>query len=141
MGGNSSASKEMEIIFSKFDFDKSGMIDRLEIAKYMKINYPNIPVQVVDLFIMLCDKDSNGEIDKSEFSQFYKIVQASVATETDLKNIIYIATSVSENSKTITNTKLIKVLRCFGAVVTKAELDKLEYNKEEFIQQIGKFID
>ncbi|CAL5977048.1 Calmodulin [Hexamita inflata] len=141
MGGNASNKKEMDIIFKSFDYDKSGMIDRLEIAKYMKINYPKFPLQVVDLFIMLADKDGNGEIDKKEFADFYKVVQASVATEMDLINIVYTATSVSEGSENITNTRMVKVLKCFGIIVTKEQLKYKTFNKFQFLKEVEQFFE
>ncbi|CAL6071073.1 EF-hand_domain pair-containing protein [Hexamita inflata] len=139
MGGTSSK-KEMSKIFQIIDLDSSGMIDRLEIAKYMKNNYPNFPIVVVDLFLMLADKDGNGQIDKKEFADFYKVVQASVATDMDLVDIVYTATSVSEGSENITNTRMVNVLRCLGVNVSKEELSNVSFNKEDFQKEVEQFL-
>ncbi|CAL5977028.1 EF-hand_domain [Hexamita inflata] len=141
MGGNASSKDEMSQIFKTFDTDGSGMIDRVEIMAYMKTNYPKFPLQAVDLLIMLTDTNGNGQIERVEFPDFYKIVQACVATDMVLKNIIYTALSVAENCEFITKAKIIKGLKCFGVIVKPGELYKNKYSKDEFMNEVEKMFE
>ncbi|CAL5987187.1 Calmodulin [Hexamita inflata] len=125
-------------IFEEFDTDGSGMIDSMEIASYMAEHYTNFPLEAVQLLISLADKDGNGEIDKKEFADFYKIILASVNSEEQgLRNVIYTATSVAENSDKISGKRMEQVLKCFGV---KRQIDKDSYDKAEFLQEISRFI-
>ncbi|CAL6115718.1 Calmodulin [Hexamita inflata] len=90
MGSTNTVKIDMEQLFKDFDINKSGTIDSLEIAQYMKQHYPQYPIQIISLLISLVDKNHNNLIDKEEFKQFYKIVQASIS-EIEIKQIIYAA--------------------------------------------------
>ncbi|CAL5976954.1 calmodulin-A-like_isoform X2 [Hexamita inflata] len=135
MGGDASAQRKL---FQQFDSDGSGMIDKREIALYMKEHYRHFPLSAIELLINLADKDGNGEIDKKEFGEFYKIVQAAVTvSDHNLKNIIYIATSVAENSTFISGTRMEQVMKVFGG---KKKYTHDSYNKAEFLEELGRFV-
>jgi hypothetical protein len=90
---------------------------------------------------MLADKDGNGEIDKQEFGDFYKIVQASVKDDMDLKNIVYTATTVAQHGAQIQAEWMCKVMKCFGVIVTPKTLTKKVYTKEEFLHEVARFFE
>ncbi|CAL5976956.1 Calmodulin [Hexamita inflata] len=135
MGADASMQKK---IFEEFDSDGSGMIDSMEIASYMAEHYTTFPLEAVQLLISLADKDGNGEIDKKEFADFYKIVLAIVSSEDQgLKNVIYTATSVAENSPKISRKRMEQVLKSFGV---KGQINQDSYDKTEFLQELSQFI-
>ncbi|CAL5977104.1 EF-hand_domain [Hexamita inflata] len=137
--GGSCSKKEMEQLFKIIDLNKNDYLDRLEITKYLKQNYPTCPINIVDLFIMLADKDRNDQIDRLEFMEFYKQVLTRVQLDSDLTTIVYLATTVSENSQKVTAQKMVQILRCFGIKKTVAELKKDAFDKEEFVDIMGEF--
>ncbi|CAL5987097.1 Conserved_hypothetical protein [Hexamita inflata] len=135
MGSDTSTQKKL---FEEFDSDGSGMIDSMEIASYMAENYTGFPLEAVQLLITLADRDGNGEIDRKEFTDFYKIVLASVnSSDLGLKSVIYTATSVAENNSKISGKRMQQVQKCFGV---NGQIDKTSYDKAEFLQEISRFI-
>ncbi|CAL6071037.1 EF-hand_domain [Hexamita inflata] len=139
MGSSNTVKLDMEQLFKDFDINKSGAIDSLEIAQYMKLHYPQYPVQIISLLISLVDKNHNNLIDKEEFKQFYKIVQASIS-ELEIKQIIYAAVSHATGSTLISCEKVSQVLNCLEVIDPPSQFTQQSYNKDEFINEISKYM-
>ncbi|CAL6116379.1 Calmodulin [Hexamita inflata] len=139
MGSTNTVKIDMEQLFKDFDINKSGTIDSLEIAQYMKQHYPQYPIQIISLLISLVDKNHNNLIDKEEFKQFYKIVQASIS-EIEIKQIIYAAVSHASGSTLISSEMVSQVLNCLEVIDAPSQLSQQSYNKDEFINELDKYM-